>query len=224
MDIIEAVRKRKSIRGYKPDPVPREILEQILEVASHAPSAMNTQPWEFMVLTAEVLDKVRQGNIEMLRSGALPNPEHVVTGWPRESVYRQRQVNLAKQLFQLMDIPREDRERRAQWLERGFRFFDAPAAIILVTDRCLSEGGPLLDIGALIQTICLTALHFGLGTCIEDQGTMYPDVLRKYAHIPESKRIVAAIAIGYPDRGFPANKVESDREPITNISTWLGFD
>ena len=224
MDVIEAVKKRKSIRGYKPDPVPKDVLEQILELASHAPSAMNTQPWEFIVLTGEVLENVRRSNIELLNSGAPPTPEHVVAGWPRESIYRQRQVNLAKQLFQLMDIPREDKEKRAKWLERGFRYFDAPAAIIISTDRCLSESGPLLDIGAVIQTICLTALHLGLGTCIEDQGTMYPEVLRKYAHIPESKRIIAAIAIGYPDWDFPANKVETEREPIQNITIWLGFD
>jgi nitroreductase len=224
MDVIEAVKKRKSIRGYKPDPVPRQVLEQILQLASHAPSAMNTQPWEFTVLTGNVLENVRRSNVDLLNSGVPPNPEHVVTGWPKDSIYRQRQVNLAKQLFQLMDIPREDKEKRAKWLERGFRYFDAPAAIILSTDRCLGESGPLLDIGAVIQTICLTALHFGLGTCIEDQGTMYPEVLRKYAHIPESKRIIAAVAIGYPDWDFPANKVESEREPIKNVTTWLGFD
>jgi nitroreductase len=224
MDVIEAIKKRKSIRGYKPDPVPREVLRQILELASHAPSAMNTQPWEFTVLTGEVLENVRRSYVELVNSGVLPNPEHVVVGWPRESIYRQRQVDLAKRLFQLMDIPREDKEKRAKWLERGFRYFDAPAAIIISTDRCLSESGPLLDIGALMQSICLTALHFGLGTCIEDQGIMYPDVLRKYAQIPESKRIIMAIAIGYPDWDFPANKVETEREPIKNLTTWLGFD
>jgi len=223
MDIIEAVRKRKSIRGYKPDPVPREVLEQILELASQAPSAMNTQPWEFTVLSGEVLENVRRSNVDLLNSGVPPNPEHVVTSWPKESIYRQRQVDLAKQLFQLMDIPREDKEKRAKWLERGFRYFDAPAAIIISTDRCLSESGPLLDIGAAIQTICLAALHFGLGTCIEDQGTMYPQVLRTYAHIPESKRIIAAIAIGYPDWDFPANRVESERESVKNVTTWVGL-
>jgi nitroreductase len=224
MDVIEAIRQRKSIRGYKPDPVPRQVLEEILELASRAPSAMNTQPWEFTVLTGEVLENVRLSNVELLNSGVPPNPEHVVTSWPKESVYRQRQVDLAKHLFQLMDIPREDKEKRAKWLERGFRYFDAPAAIILSADRCLSESGPLLDIGAVIQTMCLTALHFSLGTCIEDQGTMYPEVLRKHGHIPESKRIIAAVAIGYPDWDFPANKLESDREPIRNVTTWLGFD
>jgi nitroreductase len=224
MDVIEAVSKRKSVRGYKPDPVPKQVLGQILELASRAPSAMNTQPWEFTLLTGEVLENVRRSNVDLVRSGVPPDPEHVVISWPKESIYRQRQVDLAKQLFQLMDIPREDKEKRAKWLERGFRYFDAPTAIILSTDRCLSESGPLLDIGAVIQTICLTALHFGLGTCIEDQGTMYPEVLRKHGHIPESKRIIAAIAIGYPDWDFAANKVESEREPIKNIITWLGFD
>ncbi len=224
MDVIEAVKKRKSIRGYKPDPVPKEILEEILELASRAPSAMNTQPWEFTVLTGDALKNVRRSNIALLNSGAPSNTEHIVVSWPVESIYRQRQINLAKQLFRLMDIPREDKEKRAKWMERGFRYFDAPAAIIVSTDRCLSESGPLLDIGAVIQTICLSALYSGLGTCIEDQGTMYPEVLRKYAHIPESKRIIAAIAIGYPDWDFPANKVETEREPIRNITTWLGFD
>jgi nitroreductase len=224
MDVIETVQKRKSIRGYKPDRVSKDVLQEILALSSRAPSAMNTQPWEFTVLAGDVLENVRRNNVALLNSGTPPNPEHVVVNWPKESIYRQRQVDLAKQLFQLMDIPREDKEKRAKWLERGFRYFDAPAVIIVSTDRCLSESGPLLDIGAMIQTLCLTAAHFGLGTCIEDQGVAYPEVLRKYAHIPESKRIIAAIAIGHPDWDFPANKVETGREPINNITAWLGFD
>ena len=224
MDVIEAVKKRKSIRGYKSDPVPKEVLEQILELANRAPSAMNTQPWEFTLLTGDVLENVKQTNVKLLKSLTPPNPEHVVVSWPSESVYRQRQVNLAKLLFQLMDIPREDTEKRAKWMERGFRYFGAPAVIIVSADRCLSESGPLLDIGAMMQTICLAALHFDLGTCIEDQGVAYPKVLRKYAHIAESKRIIMAIAIGYPDWDFPANQLETEREPIENVTTWLGFD
>jgi nitroreductase len=224
MDIIEAIRSRRSIRGFRSNPIPKEVLQQILEAAVRAPSAMNTQPWEFIVLTGGVLDEVRRANVERLNTGTLPNPDHVVVAWPRESIYRERQVNLAKQLFQAMDIPREDKEKRAQWMERGFRYFDAPAVIVIATDRCLSESGPLLDIGAAMQTICLVALRFGLGTCIEDQGVMYPDVLREHARIPDSKRIIMAIAIGYPDMSFPANAIESEREPADNITTWLGFE
>ena len=224
MDFIEAVEQRTSIRSFRPDPVPREVLERILQLATRAPSAMNTQPWEFTVLTGDVLEKVRRDNVERIKTGASPSPEHVVVDWPRESIYRQRQVDLAKQLFQAMGIEREDKDERAQWMERGFRYFDAPAAIIVCTDRALSESGPLLDIGAAIQTLCLAAVRFGLGTCIEDQGVMYPDVLRQHARIPDSKRIIMAVAIGYPDSDFPANRVRAAREPLDSLTTWLGFD
>lgn len=148
-------------------------------------------------------------------------PEHLVVGWPNESVYKQRQIALARQLFKAMDIPREDREKRNRWLERGFRFFDAPAAVIIVSDRALSEAGPLLDIGAAMQNICLAALEYGLGTCIEDQGILYPEVFREHTGIPETKRLIIAIALGYPDPEFPANQIRSEREPVENLTTWV---
>jgi nitroreductase len=133
-------------------------------------------------------------------------------------------VELGKQIFHLMEIPRDDMEKRTRWMERGFRYFDAPVAIIISVDKSLTEAGPLLDIEAVMQTICLTALNYGLGTCIENQGVMYPEVLRKIAGVPESKRIIISIAIGYPNWDFPANKVESSREPVEKITTWYDFE
>ena len=97
-------------------------------------------------------------------------------------------------------------------------------AIIIVSDDSLSGEGKLLDIGAAMQSICLVAWKYGLGTCIARQGVFYPDVLRRIAGIPESKRIVIAIPIGYPDWDFPANKVETDRERAADITTWVGFE
>ncbi|MFH2011141.1 MAG: nitroreductase [Pseudomonadota bacterium] len=224
MDVVEAIKTRKSIRNFKPDPVPKEIIREILEIACSAPSAMNTQPWEFLVISGDVIKNIKLGNIEKLNSGTMPNPERSIKGWPSDSIYKQRQVELAKQLFQLMDIQREDKEKRAEWTMRGFRYFEAPSAIFVLTDRSISETGPLMDVGAVMQTICLTALNYGLGTCIEDQGLMYPDVVRKYVDIPESKRIISTIAIGYPNWDFPANRVQSTREPLENITTWCGFE
>lgn len=224
MDIVGAIKMRKSIRGFRPDPVSKEVLRGILEIACNAPSAMNTQPWEFTVLAGMVLENIRLGNVEMLNSGAIPHPEHIVVGWPLESVYRRRQVELAKQIFRLMGIPREDKQKRAEWMERSLRYFDAPAAIIISVDRSLTEASPLLGVGAVMQNICLVALEYGLGTCIENQGVVYPEVLRKFTGIPESKQIIISIAIGYPDWDFPANKVESSQEPVERVTTWCGFD
>ena len=221
MDIVEAIRSRKSIRGYKTDPVPGEVLREIIDIAIRAPSAMNTQPWEVTIITGEVLDKIKKDNIEMVNLGVTPHPEAPHMRF--EGEYRQRQVDLAIDIFKLMDITREDKEKRAQWALRGNRFFDAPAAIILSMDKSLDDSAmSFFDIGAIMQTICLAALKHGLGTCVEDQGVMFPEVVRKHTGIPESKRIMMSIAIGYPDWDFLANKLETTREPVDSVITWCG--
>jgi nitroreductase len=221
MELIEAILQRKSIRAFTDKPVTKETVMEILNIACRAPSAMNTQPWEFIVVSGKKLDKLRAVIVEKLKNGAPIVPDHLVVSWPNEGIYKQRQINLAKQIFKAMDIPREDKEKRAWWLERGFRFFDAPAAIIITTDRILGEAGPLLDLGAVMQNICLAALQFGLGTCIEDQGILYPEVFREHMGIPQTKRLMIAIAIGYPDPDFPANQIRSERELAENLTTWL---
>jgi nitroreductase len=224
VNIIEAIRTRKSIRDFTADPVPQHILKKIIEVAVRAPSAENSQPWEFTIVAGDILDTIRKANIEKLRSNALPHPDLPTEGLPRDSVYRRRQIEIAKQLFGLMDIPREDLEKRDRWMELGFRYFNAPSAIVISMDRSLSYPRPIFDIGSITLTICLAALHYGLGTCIANQGIAYPEVLHKFAGIPESKRIVISIAIGYPNWDFPANKVVSNREPVENITNWIGFE
>lgn len=219
MDIIEAIRSRKSIRGYKPDPVPRNIIEEILEIASRAPSSMNTQPWEFTVVAGEALDKLRKANIEKLSAGETPGMDVHRGGY--QGVYRERQVALGIQIFQCMDIAREDREKRMAWTMKGFRLFDAPAAIIISSDKSLGEGAQF-DLGAVTQTISLAALSYGLGTCIMGQGIMFPKVVREITGIPESKAMSICITIGYPDDDFPANNINSERESLENNTTWCG--
>ena len=223
MNIIEAINTRKSIRGFKSDPVSKDILTRILESACKAPSAMNTQPSEFIVVTGDVLNRLRVAIVDKLNKKEPMHPDHEVVSWSNDSIYRNRQIELAKKIFELMDISREDKKKRAAWLERGFRFFDAPVAIILLTDKSLSDIGPLLDLGAAMQNICLSALHFGLGSCIEDQGVLYPEVLREILQIPENKKIIISIAIGYPDWDFPANALASGRESLGNNTRWMGF-
>ena len=220
MDLMEAIKSRKSIRGYKSDPVPKEVLQEILEAASRAPSSMNIQPWEFTVIAGEVIEKIKQTNVEKFSSGEATHPDAGQEAYTDQ--YRERQVALAIQLFQLMDITREDKEKRTEWMKRGFRFFDAPAAIIISVDRSLGERAQF-DIGSITQTIALVALNYGLGTCIQGQAIMYSEVVRKFTGIPESKRMLICLPIGYPDWDFPANKVQSEREPTANITTWCGL-
>ena len=222
MDIIEVIRSRKSIRKFKPDPVPKEVLQEILATATRAPSSINTQTWEITVVSGRPLEELKRANVELLRAGAPTNSEVPEVGY--SGIYAQRAKELGKELFRLMGIAREDRIKRIAWVERGFRYFDAPAAIILSFDRSIREPLALHDMGAIAQTICLTAFKYGLGTCIERQGVNYPEAVRQYTGIPESKLIVISIAIGYPDWDFPANKIVSKREPLEDVVTWCGFD
>lgn len=224
MDFEATVMTRRSIRKFKPDPVDRKTIRRVLTLAGWAPSAMNTQPWEFFVITGDPLEKIKQDNVAALRSARPAKPEHALSGWPQDSIYRRRQVDLGKQLFTLMEIPRDDMEKRVAWMERGYRYFDAPVAVIITYDDAFNPPGPLMDIGAVMQTLCLAATDAGLSTCIEDQGVHYPDVVRRHAPIPESKHMACAIALGYPDPDFPANRVQSGRVNVDEITTWTGFD
>lgn len=221
MDIMKAIAARKSIRGYKPTPVPREVLEKVVDAGLKSPSGMNTQPWEIIVIGGDVLSMIKQANMERFQSGHASNPDYGITKF--EGVYRERQVALAIQLFGLLGIAREDKEKRLEWNKKGLRFYDAPVAIILLTDQSLfNEKMPIMDVGGVSQTIALAALASGLGTCIVGQGVAYPDILRLHAGIPDSKKILIGICIGYPDWDFPANKVVAGRCPYSSVVRWSG--
>lgn len=218
MELTEAIKSRKSIRGYKPTPVPKEILTEVLQIATRAPSGLNTQPWEFTVLGGKVLDDLKQALQQQALAGALPNPDFSVK--PIAGVYRRRQVELGIALYQLMGIAREDKEKRDQWFLKMLRAFDAPNAIIVSMDEEISSLQSAFDLGAVTQTIALAALNFGLGTCIEAALVYYPEIVKNIAGIPDSKKLAVGIAIGYPDWDFPANKLRSTREPLTSIIAW----
>lgn len=220
MELKNAILERRSIRGYLDKPVSREVLEDVLRLGTRAVSALNAQPWEFVVLTGDLMKKIGDENVDCYVTGA---PEDI-SDPPLDGIYRRRMIDIAKQLFAEMDIAREDKEKREWWTQRGFRFFDAPAVILVMTDTSLEESSANFDIGAVVQNITLAAMEYGLGTCVEQQAVNYLRGVRKYLEIPESKRFVVGIAIGYPDPEFPANNVISQRADLADNTTWYGFD
>ena len=224
MDVIEAIKIRKSIRAFLPDPIPKQTVADILTVASHSPSGVNQQPWEFAVVTGTKLNELRKKNTELLTDGVPEQRDYAPHEKPRDSVYRKRQVAIAVQMYKALGIARHDSLKRFEWLVKGLRYFEAPVSIIIFTDDCLPMTSPLVDIGAVIQSICLTALTFGLGTCIQNQGIKFSDMLRDELKIPKNKRIVTSISLGYPDWSHPVNKIQSTRESIDHLTIWHGFE
>nr|QQZ49660.1 nitroreductase family protein [Phenylobacterium glaciei] len=135
MKFDDVILGRRSIRGYKPDPVPKALIEEIIGLAMRAPSSMNTQPWNFYVITGEPLDRIRAGNTERMvagcRSRGVPSGPGLRRSAPRPP------GGVAKQLFAAMGIARDDKDMRQDWVLRGFRQFDAPVCIIVTYDKVL---------------------------------------------------------------------------------------
>jgi len=224
MDFDTLVRERRSIRGYKPKPVPKAVIEEIIEVAKGAPSSMNTQPWFFHVITGEPLERIRRGNTERMLAGAKPQRE-IATRGGYEGIHRKRQIEIAVQLFEAMGIARDDAERRQDWVMRGFRQFDAPVSIVMTYDKSLEPATVShFDLGAVTYGLCLAAWTRGLGTVINGQGIMQSAVVREHANIPDSQVIMTCIAMGYPNEEFAANQVKSLRTPNEDIVTFVGFN
>ena len=225
MDFEKLVYERRSIRGYKPDPVPKDVILEIIEIAKGAPSSMNTQPWFFHVVTGEPLERIREGNTERMLGGAKVQREIPMRSGGYEGVHRKRQVEVAVQLFEAMGIERHDSERRQDWVMRGFRQFDAPVSIVMTYDKCLEPATiSHFDLGAAVYGLVLAAWSKGLGTVINGQGIMQSPVVREHAKIPEDQIIMTCIAMGYPDFDFPANHVKSTRRPTDDTVTFVGFD
>ena len=214
---------RRSIRGYKPDPVPQELISEILTIAMRAPSSMNTQPWNFYVITGEPLNRIRAGNTERMVAG-VPQSREFRTGEAFAGVHRDRQVGVAKQLFAAMGIERDDKDARQDWVLRGFRQFDAPVCVIITYDSVLaSSDDTAFDCGAVATALVNAAWSRGLGTVINSQGIMQSPVVREHAGIAADQTILKSIALGWPDESFPANAVVSERKAVEEAATFVGF-
>jgi nitroreductase len=224
MDYEEIAQDRRSIRGYKTDPIPRETLEEIIHIAKHAPSSMNTQPWHFHVLTGEPLERIRKGNTEKMMAGSSVDRE-IKLNHGYEGPHRERQIEIAVQLFEAMGIARDDKERRMDWVMRGFRQFDAPVSIVITVDKALADDTIAhFDCGAATYGLVLAAWSKGIGSVINGQGIMQSSVVRENANIPEDQVIMTCVAMGYPDDSFVANDVKSRRSPNDKVASFIGFD
>jgi nitroreductase len=214
MDVLQAIEERRSTRAFLDDPVERKTIETLLSLATRAPSAINLQPWEFVVVSG--IEKKRLSNLLVKRmkerkiscgpGAKKPLPEHFV----------ERQRGLLRNI--LPHLP-SDANFELFINEGSCNFYGAPTAIILTLDNAFSSAR-LTDIGIVVGYLVLAAHAMGLATCPIGLIAAFDDEIKEELNIPEQKQVVIGIGIGYRDDASPINKARSERVPISDVVKW----
>ena len=224
MDVLEAIRSRKSIRAFKPDPVPRETLEQILAESQRAPSGTNTQPWHTWICTGDVKQAITDDTLAMLARGegkAYHDYDYYPERW--NDVHNARRRAVGYSLYGLLGIAKEDREGRNRQGARNFAFFDAPVGMFITIDKYLARGN-WADTGMYVQTIMLAAKGHGLDTCPQAAWIPVQEPIFRHLGIPDDQELVTGMSLGYADTEAVENTLVSEREEVSEVVTWRGFD
>ncbi len=216
MDFLKLIQERKSIRGFKPDPIPREKIEEILRLTILAPSAINLQPWEFIVVTGEERERLSRRLIKAYRERQIGcNPGNVK---PLPKTYGKRG---AKTLQLMTPYFEEMKVSSDQFTNEGScNFYGAPVAILI----CLDDSFPktrMVDVGIALGYLVLIAHEFGLGTCPIGLILAYEDEVKDLLNIPENKNLVIGLALGYPDWSIPINHFKSPRDDLERFVKWV---
>jgi nitroreductase len=220
MKVTEAIGKRTSTRAFLDKPVSRKQVEAIFDAARWAPSGVNAQPWEVVVVTGERKNAITAAIIEAAEAGMGPHPEfsHYPDKWVEP--FRTRRFQSGMALYKAQNIQRDDMEARKQSWYNNYRFFNAPVGLFFLMDRKIGHGA-WIDMGIFINNVMLLAVEAGLATCPQASLTDYPDVVRKNLEISEEKILVCGMSLGYADTGNPVNQFRTSRVNINDFCTWV---
>ena len=216
MDVLDAIKSRKSVRAFKPDPIPRKKVEEILNVVTNAPSAINLQPWEFIVVMGEEKARLSRRLIKAYREKQIScSPGNVK---PLSQKFSKRGVESFQLMNPYLEKMGQDFNRFVN--EGSCNFYGAPVAIILCLDNAFSKAR-LVDIGIALGFITLTACSFGLGTCPIGLISAYEDEIKELLDIPENKDVVIGVALGHPDQEDPVNSFKTPRDTLDSFVRWV---
>lgn len=217
-----AITSRRSIRRFLPTPVPRQTIEDILQVAARAPSGTNTQPWQVHVLTGAALQRLSARVLAAYDdpSQAAQHSEDYAY-YPRQwvSPYIDRRRKVGWDLYGLLGIAKGDKAAMHAQHGRNYLFFDAPVGLIFTIDRVMEQGS-WLDYGMFLQNVMLAAKARGLDTCPQAALIQFHRIIRQTLEIPDNETLICGMSLGYADPAAPENTLRTERAPL---SEWVAF-
>ena len=219
MDVKAAIETRRSIRKFKAEPVPRELLQEILSATRWSPSWGNTQSWKIHVVQGQPLETFREANRRRLLDGASPSTElPMPESWPE--TLKRRYVGVGKSVLSALGIARGDLAARLTYQADMASLFFAPCFVLFCADARMPAGYAMMDCGIAVQTFCLLCENKGLGTCILASSVWHPALLREPLDISADQTIAVGVAVGYPDFDAAVNRFERERAPLDEIVSW----
>ena len=210
-DLDETILARRSVRGFRPEPVPDDLLYEVLALAQRAPSNCNVQPWRVYIASGKVLQGLRRALVDAAsaeQSQAMSSSVDTFFG-----TYREKQIACAVELYGKMGVARDDRVGRLKAMLRNFEFFDAPHVAYV----CMAKSfgiGVALDVGMYVQTLMLAMQSRGIGSCAQAALRSFPDLAAEHLGIPENEQILCGVSFGYEDPNVPANRARQPRDPV----------
>ena len=225
--VDEAITSRSSIRAFIAQPVPRETLTQLLEVASRAPSGTNCQPWRVYVLQGAsrntLADKVCAAHDALRADPSLASQyaeeyDYYPQQWVSPYIDRRRENGWG--LYGLLGIGKADKDKMHAQHQRNYRFFDAPVGLMFTVDRVMGRGS-LVDYGAFLQSIMVAARGHGLHTCPQAAWNGFSSVILPHIGAQGSEMLVCGMALGYADTSAVVNTFHTPRVPVADFTTWL---
>ena len=218
MNVADAIAERRSIRAFKPDPVPQDLLMSILESARNSASNCNTQPWHLSIVSGDARMRLAQALVAEVSQGN-PSNEAFVSGMKGlKGTYKDRQYECAACLYGTMDIARGDKEARTALMIKNWEFFGAPHVGFISMPLTMGPTNAI-DIGIYLQSLMLLLTENGLASCPQGALAMYPDPILKIAQIPEGNGVICGISFGYADESAQINKTKTPRDSIENTVT-----
>ena len=218
-DLDALMMQRFSCRAFKPDPVPRDVIERIVATASRVPSWCNAQPWQVTITSGAETDAFRAALMEQAMAGG-HDPDLPFPGsYP--GVYRERRRTCGWQLYEAVGVEKGDRAGSTRQTMRNFELFDAPHCAILSSPAELGPYGAL-DCGGFVTAFCLAAQAAGVATIPQAAVASFAPFLHRYFDIPEDRLVLCAISFGYAVPDDPANAFRTGRAPVEEIVTWRG--
>ena len=221
--IDAAISSRRSMRAFLPTPVPRDMVEAILRVASRAPSGTNIQPWQVHVLTGAARQRLcdRIGAIYE-NPAQLAEHEREYDYYPKEwaSPYLDRRRKVGWDLYGLLGLAKTDKAGMHAQHGRNFRFFDAPVGLIFSIDRAMQMGS-WLDYGMFLQNIMVAARARGLHTCPQAAFTQFHRVIAEELAFKPEQMLVCGMALGYADPSAVENSLVTERAPVSEFARFI---